>query len=331
MEYEDIILKCIEYIELNIKKELSIKNIANEIGYSEFHFSRIFKQKMGLSIMDYVKERRLILASKELLNGRKITDVSMDYGYETHSGFSKAFKKKFGFTPSDHIAYAISILEYLKNENGADAGMDNKLENANVFITSPVDFTDYNVLYNQLKNNIKDRFSQIDLDMIDKAYNIALKVHCYSYRKSNEPYITHPLNVALILSELESDKEMIIVGILHDIFEEDTDITLEEIEEIFSKEIRNLLEKVINFNKFNKEDFEKLLDDTNILDGRAFVIKLADRLHNMRTIKYMNEDSYKEKSRETIEIFSPIAKKLNMLKLKIELDDLAIKYIVDTK
>lgn len=325
MKYESSILKSIEYIEKNIKEELTLKIIANQVGYSEFHFSRIFKEQMGISIMDYVQERRLILASKEIFNGRKIVDVSMDYCYETHSGFSKAFKKKFGFTPTQHLIYAINILECLKNENGDDLKMDSKTNNANVFIKSSVDFKDQDLLYKQLVDNLKVKFSRSDLSIIDKAYKLACKAHEGQYRKSREPYVTHSLNVSLILSELDVDKECIIVGLLHDVIEENTPITLDIVEETFSKEIKGLLEAVTNFNTI---DLNEVADDNSIIDGRVFIIKLADRLHNMRTIKYMNPEVYKEKAKETIEIFSPIAKKLNILKFKMELDDLAIKYII---
>lgn len=325
MKYESIILKSIEYIEKNIKEELTLKSIANQVGYSEFHFLRIFKEQMGLSIMDFVQERRLILASKEIFNGRKIVDVAIDYCYETHSGFSKAFKKKFGFTPTQHLIYAINILESLKNENGDDLKMNGKSRYANVFIKSSVDFIEQDLLYKQLVYNLKGRFSTNELDIIDKAYKLVCKAHEGQYRKSKEPYVTHPLNVSLILSELDVDKETIIVGLLHDVIEEDTPITLNRVELEFSKEVKDLLEEVTNFDTSN---LNKIIDDNSTIDGRVFIIKLADRLHNMRTIKYMNPEVYKEKAKETIEIFSPIAKKLNILKLKIELDDLSIKYIV---
>lgn len=326
MKYESTILKVIEFVEKNIKKELTLKYIADEVGYSEFHFSRIFKEQMAISVMDYVQERRLILASKEIFKGRKIVEVSIDYCYETHSGFSKAFKKKFGFTPTQHLVYAINILEYLKNENGDGLTMSNKFNDANVFIKSSVDFTDPQLLYKQLVDNLKDKFSKEDLLEIEKAYKLACKAHEGRYRKSKEPYVTHPLNVSLILSDLDVDKESIIAGLLHDVIEEDTSITLDKIELEFSIEIKQLVEEVTRLNSL---DLNKIVDDECKVYGRVFLIKLADRLHNMRTIKYMNPEVYKEKAKETIEIFSPIATKLNILKLKAELDDLSIRYIVD--
>ena len=98
MKYENAIFACIEYIEKNIEEELTTDIIASEVGYSAYHFSRIVKDQMGMPLMEYVRERRLICASKEMFEGKKVIDVSIKYGFKTHSGFSKAFKKKFGFT-----------------------------------------------------------------------------------------------------------------------------------------------------------------------------------------------------------------------------------------
>lgn len=315
MKYENSIFKAIEYIEKNIKYQLTLKDISDYVGYSEFHFSRIFKNQMNISVMDYLQDRRLLLASKEIFNGRKIVDVSIDYCYETHSGFSKSFKKKFGFTPTEHLFYAINLLKCLINENGDDLKMP---DNAHVFVMPSIDFTSQEELYKQLEENLKFSFSSIDLGEVHKAYKLSCEAHKNQYRKSKEPYIIHPLNVALILSELNLDKETIIVSLLHDVIEKNTPISLDKVESEFSTDIKKLLENVTNFNNLNE-----------ITDNRIFIIKLADRLHNMRTIKYMDPEVFKEKAKETIEIFSPIANKLNIQEFKRELQDLSIKYIID--
>lgn len=103
MNYNDAIALCIEFIEKNIKNELSAEIIANECGYSTFHFSRVFNINQGITLMDYVKKRRLSLAAKDLFDGKKIIDIALDYGFQTHNGFSKAFKKEFGFSPTQYI------------------------------------------------------------------------------------------------------------------------------------------------------------------------------------------------------------------------------------
>lgn len=304
MKYKVAILKSIEFIEKNLKNNLSLKIISNHVGYSEYHFSRVFKSEMNMSIMEYVQERRLLLASKEIFEGRKIVDVSYDYQYDTHSGFSKAFKKKFGFTPTQHLIYAIKILENIKNENREGLIMKNE-NSKGIFIEPSIEFTSAEQLYNQLILNLKTKYNCSDLEEIEKAYLLSCEAHKDQYRRSGEPYVIHPLNIALILSQIDVDKESIIVGLLYDVIRKNTPITLDVVESKFSREISLLL------------------------DGRVFVIQLASRLHNMRTIKHMSPEVYKEKAEETIDIFSPIATKLNLIKLKMELDDLSIKYLID--
>ncbi|MGY5267020.1 HD domain-containing protein [Paraclostridium bifermentans] len=304
MKYKVAILKSIEFIEKNLKNNLSLKIISNHVGYSEYHFSRVFKSEMNMSIMEYVQERRLLLASKEIFEGRKIVDVSYDYQYDTHSGFSKAFKKKFGFTPTQHLIYAIKILENIKNENREGLIMKNE-NSKGIFIEPSIEFTSAEQLYNQLILNLKSKYNCSDLEEIEKAYLLSCEAHKDQYRRSGEPYVIHPLNIALILSQIDVDKESIIVGLLYDVITKNTPITLDVVESKFSREISLLL------------------------DGRVFVIQLASRLHNMRTIKHMSPEIYKEKAEETIDIFSPIAAKLNLIKSKMELDDLSIKYLID--
>ncbi|MCE9676401.1 AraC family transcriptional regulator [Paraclostridium bifermentans] len=103
MNYSDVISQCIEFIEENINSELTPDLIANKCGYSTFHFCRIFNICQGMTLMDYVKKRRLSLAATKLFDGNRIIDVALEYGFDTHNGFSKAFKKEYGFTPSQYI------------------------------------------------------------------------------------------------------------------------------------------------------------------------------------------------------------------------------------
>lgn len=325
MKYKVAILKSIEFIEKNLKNNLSLKIISNHVGYSEYHFSRVFKSEMNMSIMEYVQERRLLLASKEIFEGRKIVDVSYDYQYDTHSGFSKAFKKKFGFTPTQHLIYAIKILENIKNENREGLIMKNE-NSKGIFIEPSIEFTSAEQLYNQLILNLKSKYNCSDLEEIEKAYLLSCEAHKDQYRRSGEPYVIHPLNIALILSQIDVDKESIIVGLLYDVITKNTPITLDVVESKFSREISLLLDGVTNFTSTN---LRKVVEEDCNIDGRVFVIQLASRLHNMRTIKHMSPEIYKEKAEETIDIFSPIATKLNLIKLKMELDDLSIKYLID--
>lgn len=324
---------CIEYIEKNIKEDLTIEILANEVGYSIYHFSRIFKEQMGMSLMEYVRERRLICASKEIFSGKKIIDVSIEFGFKTHSGFSKAFKKKFGFTPTQHVIYAIRMLGNMTYKKGDRCIMygdslkskgNMELENASTFVKSEADFTEPETLYKDLILSIKKNHPSEDLTMVEKAYHIAYKAHDGQYRKSGEPYISHSICVAIILSEMESDIETIIAGLFHDVVAEGTLMTIEQIATEFSDEIALLVDEATNFNKVS---WDLINQDDSMVDNRVILIKLADRLHNMRTLKYMKPEEWKEKAKETIDIFSPIAVRLNIPKIKTELDDLSLKYL----
>lgn len=321
MKHKEAVFLCIKYIEKNLKQELSAEIIAKEIGYSIYHFSRIFKDEMGISLMEYVKERKLFNAAEDIMSGKRILDTAIEYGYETHSGFTKAFRKKYGFSPA--LIHALSI-EKLFNEDGGNYSMsqDKLYEKANMFLKATENNKNPEQLYRYLIESIERNKLFEDFTRLEKAYNLALSAHKGQKRKSGEDYVTHSINVAIILAEMEADEDTIISGLLHDIIEEKTSVTLKDIEESFSEKISTSIEKVTNFNKnyleiTNGEGFEE----------SVIMIRLADRLHNMRTIEFMSPERWKEKSKETLEIFSPIAAKFNNLKLKSELDNLALKYI----
>lgn len=153
---------------------------------------------------------------------------------------------------------------------------------------------------------------------------MAAVAHQGEKRKSGEPYIIHPLCVATILAEMQAEESAIIGGLLHEVREKDTMISLKRVSQECSLEIANLIEDVTRLTQVKLEDLKDEMDKVN---PNSLIIKLADRLHNMRTIKYMAPDKLKEKAKETIEFFSPIARKLGISKIKMELDDLALKYL----
>ncbi|MGN0242792.1 MAG: RelA/SpoT family protein [Lachnospiraceae bacterium] len=201
-------------------------------------------------------------------------------------------------------------------------------------ITKPADFTDPDQLYDQLIQTIKQYHPSADVSLVTKAYQLAKEAHRDQKRKSGEPYIIHPLCVAIILAELELDKETIIAGLLHDVVE-DTDYTQEEIREIFGEDISNLVDGVTKLGMLSYSSDKVEIQAENLRkmflamakDIRVILIKLADRLHNMRTMQYMKPEKQKEKSRETMDIYAPIAHRLGISKIKIELDDLALRYL----
>ena len=202
-------------------------------------------------------------------------------------------------------------------------------------VDTPADFTSPEVLYQDLITEIKKYHPSSDLSDIEKAYKVAYKAHEGQKRKSGEPYIIHPLCVAIILAELELDKESIIAGLLHDVVE-DTVMTSEVVEKEFGSEVALLVDGVTKLTQLNYEHDKIEVQAENLRkmflamakDIRVIMIKLADRLHNMRTMQYQSPAKQIEKSRETMEIYAPIAHRLGISKIKVELDDLSMKYLM---
>ena len=172
-----------------------------------------------------------------------------------------------------------------------------------------------------------------DVDLINKAYSIAEDMHNGQLRKSGEPYIIHPIEVARILAELGMDDETLVAGLLHDVIE-DTPYTKEQLKAEFGEEVLLLVDGVTKLGSIvfeNKE--EKQAENLRKMflamskDIRVLIIKLADRLHNLRTINYMTEEKIKEKCRETLEIYAPLASRLGIYTMKFEMEDIALKYL----
>ena len=195
-------------------------------------------------------------------------------------------------------------------------------------------------LYGELIKCVKKYHPSDDISMISKAYKIACDAHKDQFRKSGEPYIIHPLNVAIILAELELDKETIVAGILHDVVE-DTVMTEEDLTREFGPDVALLVDGVTKLEKIpltadvDVSDAKLEMQAENLRkmflamakDIRVIMIKLADRLHNMRTLKYQKPESQIRIAKETREIYCPIAQRLGISKIKIELDDLSLKYL----
>ena len=201
-------------------------------------------------------------------------------------------------------------------------------------LEAPADFTSPDVLYEDLIKSIRRYHPSDDISLVEKAYHIAADAHKEQKRKSGEPYIIHPLCVAIILADLEMDKETIVAAILHDVVE-DTVMTLEELSREFGAEVALLVDGVTKLTQLSWSADKVEIQAENLRkmflamakDIRVILIKLADRLHNMRTLQYMRPEKQKEKAKETLEIYSPIANRLGISKIKVELDDLALKYL----
>ncbi|MFI3170775.1 MAG: bifunctional (p)ppGpp synthetase/guanosine-3',5'-bis(diphosphate) 3'-pyrophosphohydrolase [Eubacteriales bacterium] len=201
-------------------------------------------------------------------------------------------------------------------------------------VMNPEDYQNPQVLYEKLIQRITKYHPSADVTMIEKAYKIAYEAHKNQYRKSGELYIIHPLWVAIILADLELDKETITAGMLHDVVE-DTILTDEEIRDLFGVEVALLVDGVTKLGKlsYSADKLEVQAENLRKMflamakDIRVILIKLADRLHNMRTLEFMRAEKQQEKARETMDIYAPIAQRLGISKVKTELDDLSLKYL----
>ncbi len=222
--------------------------------------------------------------------------------------------------------------------------IEKEFRNGSIAVSATKEFAEPEELYQDLVDMIHRYHPSADLSLIEKSYQTAYKAHEGQKRKSGEAYIIHPLCVAKILAELELDKETIAAGLLHDVLE-DTIMTEEEMIAEFGEDVFQLVDGVTKLqhlhltdqnldpNQKNKERLEMQAENLRKMflamakDIRVIMIKLADRLHNMRTLKYQSAEAQLRIARETQEIYCPIAQRLGISKIKIELDDLALKYI----
>lgn len=218
-----------------------------------------------------------------------------------------------------------------KNEKVID---DGKISELKEFMTP-------DELYQVLIKHVQKYHPSDDISMIEKAYRVASEAHKDQRRKSGEPYIIHPLHVAIILADLEMDKETIVAGLLHDVVE-DTVMTEDLIAREFGAEVAQLVDGVtklanipLSSGSGSESDARLEMQAENLRkmflamakDIRVIIIKLADRLHNMRTLKYQKPESQQRIAKETLEVYSPIAQRLGISKIKVELDDLSLKYL----
>ena len=221
-----------------------------------------------------------------------------------------------------------------KSSGAVDQAKIESVKKADAAVKSMSDFTSPEVLYQELITSVRKYHPSTDISMIQKAYEVAREAHKDQKRKSGEPYIIHPLCVGIILADLELDKETIVAGLLHDAVE-DTWMTYEEVEKEFGSEVALLVDGVTKLGQLNYSKDKVELQAENLRkmflamakDIRVILIKLADRLHNMRTLQYMRPEKQQEKARETMDIYAPIAMRLGISKIKVELDDLSLKYL----
>lgn len=286
----------IKYIELHLEDDLTIKHLADVAGYSEYYFIRVFKSYTNQTVMEYICRRRLIKSCDDIISGMRLIDVAMKYGWKSHSAFSKSFNRKFGFPPS--------LLRTMKTQLDCLGGSYMN----QIFLKATEVGTGKEKLFELLKDTVAQNAIEIDDSILNDVYLVACKSYEGKRRYSGEEYVTHPLNVAILLAELGAERDTVLAGLFCDVKMKGSNINLE----------KELPANVWNIVKMLEE---KKTDE-------AIVIKLAERLHNMRTIEFIDDSKKAKKVKETIEIYLPLARRINNQKLIDELNDLSMKYNV---
>ena len=288
--------KVLQYIEEHPEEPLNIKQLADMSGYSEFHFIRKFKAYTKKNVMEYVRRRRLIKACEDILAGMRIIDVALKYEWSSHSAFSKSFNIEFGFPPS--------LLRTMQAEIDFIGGSHMNP----IFLNA----TQAGMSKEELLERLKKTAAENGIDMDEKVLGDVYRTACRAYegktRYSGEEYVTHPITVSILLADLGAEQETILAGMVCDAAIKGNEINLEkELPPKVWNIVQQLEEKKAN---------------------EAILIKLAERLHNMRTIDYLDENKKAAKAKETMEIYMPLARKLNNQKLTDELNDLVLRYYV---
>lgn len=304
MDKKKIITESLVYIEKNLNRKINIKEIAEYVGYSKFYFSRMFKQEMNISVMEYVRERKVMCASESILQGNKILDVAIEYGWESHSGFIKAFKSYYGFSPS--LLYAMN-LEIIQLGGNAMSSYS--------FYEKTEEHMSKEVLFKLLERKMTE--NKLDTAALEAVYDFCQKLYANQRRYSGDEYVTHLLNVSLLLVQMGGESSVVYAGMFCDAFRK-TDISIDDIKKSLPKDVAHIIMRLRDY------DMEK----DGLADEECAVIKMAERLHNMRTIEYMEESQKKRRAKETISIFMPIARKLKNEKVINELNDLSMKYVL---
>ncbi len=303
MEKENWVLACAVYIDEHLKEELSVERISSWAGYSPWYFSRRFKAEMGVSPMEFVKQRRLFAAAGEIRRGKRIIDAALEYGWETHSGFTKAFCGQFGYAPV--LLRALYI---------RDASMEGERDHLELCIKSMEPYKRPEELWEILCRTLIENGTDHDQENLKRIYELASFCHKGRKRYSGEDYITHPLNVAMILADMGADEETVCAGLLHDA---ESGIWEEGLKgEAVGAEILNVL--------LAYREFERRYECP---DERGALVALADRLHNMRTIEFVDPSTWKRRAEDTMKIFSPVAVKCGDIRLRSELDELSMKFL----
>lgn len=294
--------QILRYIEEHMCEPLTNKQLAEAAGYSEWHFIRVFKEHMHVTPMGYVWRRRLIKASGDIADGERIIDAALKYGWQSHGAFTKSFHREFGFSPS--------LLRTMRIQLNCLGGSHMN----DIFLKSTEIGMAKERLLEILKESVKANGIDLDGIDLDEIYRVACKVYEGRKRYSGEEYVTHTINVAIILAEIGAESDVISAGMFCDAATKGV-VSFEELEKELPENVWSIVSNLPGENA-------NLMD----LTDEVILIKLAERLHNMRTIEYMDDSKKRIKAKETFDVFMPLARKINNRKLIDELNDLVMKY-----
>ncbi len=292
--------RVLDYIEAHLEEKLTNGQLADIAGYSEYHFLQLFKAHTGETVMEYVCRRRLFRAIDEILAGGRIIDVAFRYGFESHSAFSRAFKREFGLSPS--------LLRTLRLELDCIGG--NCMEQ--IFLNNTKLGTPKEELLTGLKELLKKNNITVEETVLNEVYGTACKVYEGKYRYSGDEFVTHTINVAMLLADMGADGDTVLAGLFSDVSERADAVDLST---VLPEQVWSIVNKIGLWHT-----------DRDNCPEEVVLIKLAERLHNMRTIAYLAEEKRAAKAKETIEFYLPLARKVNNQKLLEELNDLGRKY-----
>lgn len=197
--------RILNYIETHISEPLTIKQLAQTAGYSEYHFIRLFKEYTNMSCMHYIRKRRLIKASDDIADGSRIIDAAFRYGWQSHSAFTKSFKREFGFSPS--------LLRTMRMEIDCLGGNYMK----NIFMKRTEVGAAKEELLQILKESMEENGIGVNEELLNRLYLLACRAYAGVKRYSGEEYVTHTLNVSIILSEMGAEENVILAGMLCDV------------------------------------------------------------------------------------------------------------------
>lgn len=310
MDCRDAVMKGMKFIEDNMEENLTLHKIAAVAGYSPYHYERLFRNHSGLSVMEYVKRRRMARAYEAIAGGSKIIDAALANGYGSHSGFTKAFQQNFGFSPV--------LLKMIQTQvcyfEGGDI-MESLLSQL------PQVHAGKEQLYEAIIRAMDENGVPYHPQEFENAYLQSCRLYGSMNRYSGDAYVTHPLNVALILALLGAEEDLVMAGLFCDCLER-TETRPEALGEFLSQQTVEIIVQAGAIAGHKNIQLSPELE-------APILLNLARRLNNMRTLEFMDGKMYAVKAKETIDLYLPLARETGNMAMAEALCKLSQKYLIE--